>query len=78
MEYFLPEPTFTAAHKKLPLGIHVKVINNDNNRSVVVRINDRGPYVKGRIIDLSWFAAFKLGITRPGTANVTLYLKEKP
>lgn len=49
---------FTAAHKKLPFGTKVKVTNTDNGKSVVVRINDRGPYVKGRVIDLST-ASFK-------------------
>ena len=49
---------FTAAHKQLPFGTKVKVTNPDNGKSVVVRINDRGPYVKGRVIDLST-ASFK-------------------
>lgn len=49
---------FTAAHKSLPFGSKVKVTNPDNGKSVVVRINDRGPYVKGRVIDLST-ASFK-------------------
>ena len=49
---------FTAAHKQLPFGTKVKVTNPDNGKSVVVRINDRGPYVKGRVIDLS-SASFK-------------------
>jgi len=48
----------TAAHKKLPFGTRVKVTNTQNGRSVVVRVNDRGPFVKGRIIDLS-SSAFK-------------------
>ena len=49
---------FTAAHKQLPFGTKVKVTNPENGKSVIVRINDRGPYVKGRVIDLS-SASFK-------------------
>ena len=60
----------TAAHKTLPLGTYVKVYNLENNRSVVVRINDRGPFVRGRIIDLSYTAAKDIGIVGPGTARV--------
>lgn len=60
----------TAAHKTLPLGTWVSVRNLDNKRQVEVRINDRGPFVKGRIIDLSYTAAKKLGIVGPGTAPV--------
>jgi rare lipoprotein A len=60
----------TAAHKTLPLGTYVKVHHLANNRSVEVRINDRGPFVRGRIIDLSYSAAKDLGIVGPGTANV--------
>ncbi len=60
----------TAAHKTLPLGTHVKVHNLENNRSAVVRVNDRGPFVRGRIIDLSYAAAKEIGIVGPGTARV--------
>lgn len=62
----------TAAHKTLPLGISVKVINHANGRSAVVRLNDRGPFVKGRIIDLSYSAANELGVVGPGTAPVRI------
>ncbi|MDP2644316.1 MAG: septal ring lytic transglycosylase RlpA family protein [Desulfobacterales bacterium] len=62
----------TAAHKTLPLGTHVNVKNLSNNREVVVRINDRGPFVQGRIIDLSFTAAKEIGIVRPGTAPVEI------
>ncbi len=62
----------TAAHKTLPLGTYVKVINLENGRSVVVKINDRGPFVKGRIIDLSYAAAKKLGMLKKGTALVKI------
>ena len=60
----------TAAHKTLPLGTYVRVHNLENNRSVVVRINDRGPFVRGRVIDLSYSAAKDIGIVGPGTARV--------
>ena len=60
----------TAAHRTLPFGTHVMVTNLDNDRSTVVRINDRGPFVKGRIIDLSYAAARVLGMIVPGTARV--------
>jgi len=63
---------FTAAHKTLPFNSLVKVTNLKNNRSIVVRINDRGPYFKDRILDLSRLAAYKLGIIHPGTAHVKL------
>ncbi len=62
----------TAAHKTLPLGVYVKVKNRDNGRETIVRVNDRGPFVKNRIIDLSYAAAKKLGVDRAGTAPVTI------
>jgi rare lipoprotein A len=62
----------TAAHRSLRFGTQVKVTNVRNGRSVVVRINDRGPYAKGRIIDLSKAAARKIGIGRRGVARVKL------
>ncbi len=60
----------SAAHKTLPLPSLVRVTNLENGRSVVVRVNDRGPFVKGRLIDLSWAAANALGYARQGTARV--------
>ena len=60
----------TAAHKTLPLGTYVRVHNLENGRQLDVRINDRGPFVRGRIIDLSYAAAQKIGIVGPGTASV--------
>jgi rare lipoprotein A len=60
----------TAAHKILPLGTHVKVINKNNGAMVILRVNDRGPFVSGRIIDLSYTAAQKLGMLQPGTIPV--------
>lgn len=62
----------TAAHRTLPFGTHVMVTNLENDRSVVVRINDRGPFVRGRVIDLSYAAARVLGLIGPGTARVRL------
>ncbi|MBI3783105.1 MAG: septal ring lytic transglycosylase RlpA family protein [Deltaproteobacteria bacterium] len=62
----------TAAHQSLPLGTPVSVSNLDNGRQVEVRINDRGPFAKGRIIDLSYAAARALDMVGPGTANVRL------
>ena len=60
----------TAAHKTLPLGTYVRVHNLENGRKIEVRINDRGPFVRGRIIDLSYTGAKKIGIVGPGTARV--------
>lgn len=60
----------TAAHKHLPLPTHVRVTNLTNGRSMVLRVNDRGPFVKNRIIDLSAGAAQRLGFYRRGTAKV--------
>ncbi|MEQ1769079.1 MAG: septal ring lytic transglycosylase RlpA family protein [Devosia sp.] len=62
----------TAAHKSLPFGTVVKVVNQKTGKSVQVRINDRGPYVGGRVIDLSKAAATKLGMMQSGTAKVCL------
>jgi rare lipoprotein A len=60
----------TAAHKTLPLPAYARVTNLANGRSVVVRVNDRGPFVGNRIIDLSYTAAYKLDMLRAGTAFV--------
>ncbi len=62
----------TAAHKTLPIPIYVEVTNLDNGRKAIVRVNDRGPFHPGRIIDLSYAAATRLGVTRTGTANVRI------
>jgi len=61
---------FSAAHKTLPLPTLVRVTNLDNGRSIIVRINDRGPFVKNRLIDLSYAAAQALGFADQGTAHV--------
>jgi len=62
----------TAAHRSLPFGTHVKVTNLSNQRSAIVRINDRGPYYQGRIIDLSQAAAERLEMVKSGITNVKL------
>jgi rare lipoprotein A len=59
-----------AAHRKFPIGSRVKVTNRKNGRSVVVRITNRGPFVRGRIIDVSRAAARKLGIVKSGVGRV--------
>lgn len=64
----------TAAHRTLSFGTRVKVTNLDNGQFVVVRINDRGPYVEGRVIDVSGAAAEKLGLIDSGTAKVKIDL----
>jgi len=60
----------TAAHKSLPLPTYAEVTNLDNGRKMVVKINDRGPFHEGRIIDLSYAAAIKLGVDKTGTARI--------
>ena len=62
----------TCAHKTLPFGTTVKVTNKNNGKSVVVKVNDRGPYGKGRIIDLSWEAAKRLDMLRSGVVPVVI------
>lgn len=69
---------YTAAHKTLPLGTVVKVHNLDNGKTVEVRVNDRGPYVKGRIIDLSRTAGRAIGMREAGTAQVKLEIVRWP
>jgi rare lipoprotein A len=64
--------TLTAAHRNLPFGTMVRVTNLYNGRSAVVRINDRGPFHGGRIIDLAHGAAQELGVTSSGVAQVKL------
>lgn len=72
--------SMSAAHKELPLPSYVKVTNTDNGKSTIVRVNDRGPFHPGRIIDLSFAAATKLDVIRTGTANVEIEVitVEKP
>jgi len=78
-EVFDPEG-LNAAHKYLPLPCYVKVTNLDNRKSIIIRVNDRGPFVKGRIIDLSAYGAKKLGYYEKGTARVlveTIQVREE-
>ena len=67
----------TAAHKTLPFGTSVTVKNLSNGKTVKVRINDRGPFVSGRIIDLSKKAAKKIDLVNVGVANVEIRYKKK-
>jgi rare lipoprotein A len=62
----------TAAHRTLPFGTRVRVTNRSNGRSVIVTINDRGPFIRGRIIDLSRGAAQAISMTGAGVARVSL------
>ncbi len=66
----------TAAHKTLPFGTKVKVTNLSNGKTVKVKINDRGPFVAGRIIDLSKKAAHKINIDKEGVGNVKITYKK--
>ena len=68
---------FTAAHRDIDFGTRVKVFNLENGRSTLVRINDRGPFVKNRIIDLSHAAASELGFLRKGTCMVKIEVVDK-
>ncbi|OLP53504.1 hypothetical protein BJF92_01445 [Rhizobium rhizosphaerae] len=62
--------TLTAAHRNLAFGTKIHVINKRNGKSVVVRVNDRGPFIRGRVLDLSKAAAREIGMVSSGTANV--------
>ena len=64
--------TFTVAHRSLPFGTRVRITNLNNGRSAVARVNDRGPYVGGRIVDLGQGIASHLGVTSSGLADVRL------
>lgn len=68
----------TAAHRTLPFGTEVRVTNTKNGKSCVVRINDRGPFIKGRIIDVSYAAARALGMVGSGLAPVRLTIVKPP
>jgi len=68
----LHHDSLTCAHRSLPFGTFLNVTVNDTGRSIIVKVTDRGPYVKGRIIDLSWGAARDLGILQRGIASVTI------
>ena len=62
----------TAAHRTLKFGTRVRVVNLKNGKSVVVRINDRGPFIRGRVIDLAYGAAKVIGLTKSGVAKVKI------
>ena len=72
-ERFNPQ-ALTAAHRTLPLGSKLKVTNKANGKSVIVRVNDRGPFTKARLIDVSYAAAQELNLIRAGHGNVSLEL----
>ncbi|WP_406565749.1 septal ring lytic transglycosylase RlpA family protein [Acinetobacter wanghuae] len=62
----------TAAHRSLPLNCYIRVTNKNNGRSVVVKVNDRGPFHGNRVLDLSYGAAKQIGLTNAGTGNVSI------
>ena len=62
----------SAAHKTLPMGTYVRVMNLNNKKDIIVRVNDRGPFVKGRVIDLSYGAARKIGLVNAGVVRVKI------
>ena len=67
----------TAAHRELPFGTYVRVTNLRNGKKVVVRINDRGPFKRGRIIDLSYAAAKKIGMVKDGSTRVRVEIFDR-
>lgn len=68
----------TAAHRSLPLNCYIRVTNKDNGKSVVVKVNDRGPFHGNRVLDLSYGAAKQLGVTNAGTAKVSIERVDGP
>ncbi len=68
----------TCAHKTLPFGTVLRVTNEDNNKSVTVRINDRGPFVSGRDLDLSYAAAKEIGLIAEGVKKLKVEILEQP
>lgn len=68
----LHHDSLTCAHRSYPFGTLLQVTNPANGRMIVVRVNDRGPFVRGRVVDLSWAAAKVLGILSTGVANVII------
>ncbi len=69
-EKFHPQG-LTAAHRRLPFGTKLKVTNLRNGLSVIVRVNDRGPFIRGRVLDLSWGAAKVIGMVGKGVAKIS-------
>jgi len=74
----LHHDSLVCAHRSYPFGTHLKVTNLSNNKTVIVKVIDRGPFGKGRIIDLSWAAAKKIGMLNQGVASVKVELLENP
>ncbi|MCM5704418.1 septal ring lytic transglycosylase RlpA family protein [Larsenimonas salina] len=74
----LDTAALTAAHRRLPFGTRVEVTNLDTDQSVEVRINDRGPFTRGRIIDLTPAAARRIGLTESGVAPVAVQVTQRP
>lgn len=74
----LHHDSLTCAHRYYPFGTHLKVTNLRNNKSVIVKVIDRGPFGRGRIIDLSWAAAKEIGMIAQGVASVKVEIVEKP
>jgi len=72
------QSALTAAHRSLPLGTRARVTNLENGRSVVVRITDRGPATRGRVLDVSYAAARELGMLRRGTTRVRIEVLDGP
>lgn len=72
----LHHDSMTCAHRDHPFGTYLRVTHMNNQRSVIVRVNDRGPYVRGRIIDLSWGAARELGMLGQGIAKVEVVVAD--
>lgn len=68
----------TAAHRSLPLNCYIRVTNKDNGRSVIVKVNDRGPFHGNRVLDLSYAAAKQIGVTNSGTARVNIERVDGP
>ncbi len=68
----------TAAHRTLPLGTEARIWNVENGRSCVVRINDRGPFIEGRILDLSYAAALELQMAQKGLALIQIEILKLP
>lgn len=74
----LHHDSLVCAHRSYPFGTHLKVTNLSNNKTVIVKVIDRGPFGRGRIIDLSWAAAKKIGMINQGVASVKVELMENP
>ena len=68
----------TAAHRTLPFGTRVRVTNLENGKAVTLRVNDRGPHRKGRVIDVSYKAAKRLGFVRDGVTRVRVEVASRP